>query len=661
MEKFCGYAGKRLEIDLSAGRVDVVPLERSVLESYLGGRGTDAKTIFDRMKKGQNPSSPSNVFCVSTGCCTGLLGPTAGRVNIASISPLTGIYANSNAGTNWGPQLKYAGYDGVVLCGRAASLCYILIDDDRVEIRDADFLKGKGVFDTTLALKERHGDDFNIAAVGPAAERGVLFGSVVFDYWDASGRGGLGTVMASKNVKAIAVRGTGALEVADGAAYLDVVREAWRGILEEPGFLAQEHPALGTAICVNWGNAQGWLPTRNFRESHFESAHAISGEEFRDAFSTRRSPLPGGRACMSCPNRCKRFGRIDSGKYAGTRGNIEFEGIAAFGSKCGVGELDAVFHAFMLANDYGMDCVSAGNMIATFMELNEEGLLPAALKKELDLRFGDADSMVEAVHRIANRDGKLGELGALGAYEATRRIGGKASYFTSCVKKLDTIACDPRVAKGFGFTYAIASRGSDHLRTHPVYEMLNMPPEVSREMFGDEEASQLRAYGGKVRMVVWHEELAAVTDSVGTCRFMHASYYAQYPIPELLHKYGRKRREPHSIKYHQWITAATGITMDYESMLEIGRRIVTLERAINLRLGVRRRDDRLPERFHKEKVPSGPAAGEVFDRKRFTEMLNEYYDIRGWDRKRGLIKRKTLKELRMEDVLAVLEKERLVV
>jgi aldehyde:ferredoxin oxidoreductase len=430
-----------------------------------------------------------------------------------------------------------------------------------------------------------------------------------------------------------------------------------------------EHQALGTSVCVGWGNAQGWLPTRNFRESVFEHADEISGEEFRDKYSTKESPVPGGRACMSCPNRCKRFGRIDSGPYAGTRGNIEFEGVAAFGSKCGVGNLEAVFHAFMLANDYGMDCVTSGNMIAGFMELNELGLLPDKLASELkddgmELKFGNEHAMVEMVHRMANQEGELGKLGALGAWRAMTKIGGKnlAEKYTSAVKGMDTIACDPRASKGFGFTFAIASRGSDHLRTHPVFEMIKLPDGIAKEMFGSKEASTLRGYGGKAEMVLYHEELAAVGDSIGTCRFMHASYYTQYPIPELLNKY-RKRPKPkkdiHSVKYHEWLSAATGMKIGYDKLLEIGRRIVVLERAINTRYGIRRKDDRLPRRFMEEPLPSGPAKGEKFDKKQFEKMLDIYYSKRGWDKKTGLIKKQMLDKLGMEDIKKDLAKRKL--
>jgi aldehyde:ferredoxin oxidoreductase len=365
---------------------------------------------------------------------------------------------------------------------------------------------------------------------------------------------------------------------------------------------------------------------------------------------------------MSCPNRCKRFGRIDSGKYAGTRGSIEFEGVGAFGSKCGVDDLEAVFHAFMLANDYGIDCVSCGNMIATFMELNEEGIIDAKKSDGIDLRFGNSDAMVEMVHKIANVEGKLGKLGALGAFKAAKKIGKGAERYTSCIKGIDTISCDPRAAKGFGFTFAVSSRGSDHLRAHPVFEMIRLNGDVGKEMFGSEESCTLKGYGGKAKMVFWHENLSAVTDSLGTCRFMHASYYAQYPIPELRAKYSKgKGKDVHSIKYHDWLSAATGMDISYEEMLRIGDRIVNLERAINTRLGIRRKDDTLPHRFMNQKLPSGPAKGESFPKKQLDRMIDEYYGLRGWDAATGLHLRDKLIELDMKDVLKDLESKKLVI
>ncbi len=663
-KKLGGYAGKTLHINLSKGKIKTKELKKEVCKQYLGGRGRDAKVLFDELPVKANPLGKDNILCISTGPITGLLGPTTGRVNVAARSPLTEIYGNSNAGTNFGPELKYAGYDGLIITGKAEKPVYLNIQDDTVEIKDAKRLWGEGVFETTLSLQEKYnGYETRVASVGPAAEKGVLFGSVIFDLWDAAGRTGMGTVMASKNLKAIAVSGTGALSVADPKKYKEIIEDGWLGLTNDPGFRMGEHQALGTSVCVSWGNAQGWLPTRNFRESVFEGADSISGEEFRDKYSIKQAPVPGGRACMSCPNRCKRFGRIDSGKYAGTRGSIEFEGVGAFGSKCGVDDLEAVFHAFMLANDYGMDCVSAGNMIATFMELNEEGIINSKKDDKIDLKFGNAEAMVEMVHRIANLEGKLGKLGAMGAAKATKKIGKGSEKYTTCVKGIDSISCDPRAAKGFGFTYAISSRGSDHLRAHPVFEMIRLDGAVGKELFGSEDSCTLTGYKGKARMVFWHENLAAITDSIGSCRFMHASYYAQYPVPELRAKHRKKKskRKVHSIKYHEWISAATGLDIDYEEMLKIGDRIVNLERAINTRFGIRRKDDTLPHRFISEPLPSGPAKGEIFKKKELDKMVDEYYDLRGWDKKTGLHLKGKLKELDMKDVLSDLEKRNLVI
>jgi aldehyde:ferredoxin oxidoreductase len=660
MEKFYGYAGKTLKVDLTKGKVVQEPLERDLARKFLGGRGLNAKLLFDHVGPNVEALSPKNVLLIATGPINGLLGLTTGRLDVTSLSPLTGIFGNSNAGTNFAPELKYAGFDNIMVFGRAKNPVYLLIEDGQVELKDASDLKGAGVFETTDLLKERH-DDVKVAAVGRAAENGVLYGSIIFDYWDAAGRTGMGTVMASKNLKAIAVRGSGSIEVADPDKYYEVAKDGWLALMNDFGFKTQEHSVLGTAVCVGWGNAQGWLPTRNFRESHFEEADKISGEEFRDRFSVKDSPIPAGRACMSCPNRCKRFGVIKSGKYAGTRGNIEFESIAAFGSKCGVGDFDAVFHANMIANDYGLDTVSCGNMIATFMEWREEGIIDEKFLEGLDLRFGNADAMVEAIHKIANREGKIGELGALGSYLAAKAIGEKALYYTSNIKGMDSIACDPRAAKGFGFAFAVASRGSDHLRAHPVFEMIKMLPEVGKELFGDAEAVDLRKYGGKPEMVAWHEEIAAITDSIGSCRFMHASYYTQYPVPELLHKYLKLKGEAHSVKYHEWISAATGWKISYEELLRIGKRIITVERAFNIRRGIGRKDDTLPERFFRNKIPKGPAKGEVYSKETFNKMLDRYYEIRGWDLETGLIKRETLEDLELQDVMRVLEREGLVV
>jgi aldehyde:ferredoxin oxidoreductase len=650
--KYGGYAGQQLRIDLTKSQIKKVPQSEEDCVLYLGGRGLDAKILYDELPVDADPLGPDNILCFSAGPIVGLLGPSTGRMNVAARSPLTGIYGNANVGGFLGAELKMAGYDDLIIKGRAEKPSYIYIQDDVVEIRDASHLWGKNVIETTRILQEDLGREFIVAAIGQAAENGVLYANIMFDYWEAAGRTGLGAVMASKNIKAIAVKGNGELTVHDPKKYMEVVTDAWRAVEEDPGFQTGEHPALGTPVVLMLGNVQGWLPVRNFLENYFEYAENVSAEEFRDRFSTKKTPIPGGRACLSCPNRCKRYGVIESGKYSGTKGGLEFEAVGGFGPKCGVGDLEAVFHAAMLANDYGMDAISLSSTIAFLMEMVERGILSKDDLDGVDLRFGNADAMIEAIHRIARVQGKLGQLGALGVERAAKAIGKGAEKWVTTVKGLETISTDPRVSTGFGFGYAVASRGSDHLRAHPVIEMVTAYRKVAEELFGSAESCMLAKYGGRAKMVYWHENMAAITDSIGSCRFMHASYYALYPIPELMAKYGLRRgKEVHSIKYHEWISAATGIPLTYEDLIVTGERIVTLERALNTRFGIRREHDTLPRRFLEEAVVNGPYKGAVFKKEALEALLDEYYDLRGWDKKTGLIKESTLKRLGMIDVL----------
>jgi len=294
------------------------------------------------------------------------------------------------------------------------------------------------------------------------------------------------------------------------------------------------------------------------------------------------------------------------------------------------------------------------------MELHEEGILSHDEMDGLDLHFGDADAMVEMVHRIAKREGRLGELGGLGEELAAKRIGRGAENYITTIKGMGTIGTDPRVAKGFGFGFVVASRGSDHLRAHPVFEMIKYPPGVAEELFGAKEAGELSKYEGKVRLVFFHENMAAVTDSMGTCRFMHASFYAEYPIPEILAKHLRRKGPVYSIKYHEWLSAATGLSFTYDDLMKAGQRIVNLERALNVRFGVRREHDTLPKRFLTQPVPTGPFKGAVFSKEKLDEMLDEYYELRGWERETGLPYRETLIELGLSDVAEDLEQRGLV-
>lgn len=650
------YAGSRLKIDLSGQSAQRLPGDPRRQKLYLGGRGEDAKILFDSLKPGRDPLHPESPLCFSAGPLVGLLGPSTGRVNVAAISPMTGIYGNANAGANWGAELKYAGYDGIEISGRAERPVYLYIQDDAVELRDASDLMGKGVFDATKALKAALGEGFRVATIGQAAENGVLFASVVFDFWDIAARTGMGAVMAGKNLKAIAVKGTGELKVARPQLYAEVMRECWEAVRQNPGYRSGAYSKFGTAATVDFANAAGWLATKNFINSSFEGAHKINGESFRDKYSTKGT-TPGGRACFSCPMRCKRYGRVADGPYKGTFGKIEFEGIGSLGSKCAVDDLAAVFHGNMLANDYGMDVISLGSVIALFMELHEAGILSHGELDGVDLHFGDSEAMIEAINRIGMRRGRLGELGSLGSFKAARRISPEALKYDSSTKGLDTINVDPRVAKGFGFGYAVASRGSDHMRANPSFELMRMPPEVAIEMFGSHEAASTRTYGGKSKMVAWHEDLAAAVDSLGCCRFMSAILYANYPFPELLNKYKGKPEKPKSIKYHEWLSAAAGTEVSYEELMGAGRRIVNMERAINLRLGVRKKDDTLAPRFFHGPVAEGVAKGETFSRPEFDSMLDEYYEIRGWDKSSGLMKASTLHDLGMGEVAPVLHAE----
>ena len=298
------------------------------------------------------------------------------------------------------------------------------------------------------------------------------------------------------------------------------------------------------------------------------------------------------------------------------------------------------------------------------MTKREKNIITKEDTEGIDLRFGNADAMIEMVHKIANRKGKLGEIGALGSAKAAQKIGKKSSKFLTTIKGLETIACDPRTAKGFGFAYAVASRGSDHLRAHPVFEMIKLPGEIGEKMFGSPESCDLTKYGGKVNMILWHENFSAITDSIGTCRFMHASYYAQYPIPELMAEWkakrkGKKVKKVNSIKYHEWISAATGMDIDYDKLQEIGNRIINLERAINVKFGIRRKDDTLPDRFLNEPLPSGPAKGETFPKKQLDSMIDDYYKSRGWDKTTGLPLKRNLLKLGMIDVADDLENRKL--
>ena len=634
--RYKGYAGRVIRIDLTAGHVSVKELDEGFARQYIGGTGFAARILWDEVGPEVDPLSPENRLVVAVGPLTGTAFPPAGRYMMAAKSPLTGIWGESHAGGHFGPELKFAGYDMIVFQGRSPKPVYLLIDDDRVELKSAEHLWGKDTRETTHMLWEELGDkSFKIACIGQAGENLVRISAVISEMNRAAARTGIGAVWGSKRLKAIAVRGSGGVEVADPERFMQVVDEAiylcTKGVWGEAA--ESSLGKYGTPCLVEMLNAIGRLPTKNHWTGVFEEAEKIGPEAMRKNYRIARA------SCFSCAIQCKYIAYIRDGPYAGTLvGGPEYESIFALGSNCMNSNLESVIYANLLCDLYGLDTISTGKVISWAMECYEHGLLTREDVDGLDLRWGNYEAMIELIHKIARREG-FGDLLAEGAKRASEKVGRGTERFAIHVKGMEASGQDPRAQKSVGCTYAISVRGADHLRSLSSLEELGYP-QVVIERFGEDKAEAImdrlsEQYKGL--LVKDMEDLYAVVDSLLLCKYgtMWPPIYYFDHIAKLL-------------------PPLTGME-EYSSVEAVrlaAERICNLRRCFNLREGITRKDETLPERFTKEPMPHGPAKGQVCN---LEPMLREYYQHRGWDYETGLPYRSTLVRLGLADVADQLE------
>jgi len=611
-----GYAGKVLRIDLTEKRTRVAELDRSMAARFLGGRGFNSKRLYDEVETGARPLGPENRLMFATGPLVGTTFPTASRFNVSAKSPLTGILGDSNAGGHFAPELKFAGYDQVILEGRSSKPVYIFIDDGEVEFRDATHLLGRDVYETDDMIKADLADDrVQAAVVGPAAENGVRFAGIFVNLMRAAARTGMGTVMASKGVKALAVRGTGSVEVADPRRFEGLVEDVESEIYGHEQYWPRRR--MGTTRILLMANAAGFLPTRHYTSGIFEDAEAVSGERLAEEYNVKA------RGCFACTIPCSRFYVVKGGRYAGLFGEgPEYEALGSFTARVGNGDLDVALKANDMCNRLGLDALTTAECISWAMELHERGMLGRREADGLDLSWGSGEAILTLIEKIARREG-FGDILADGSRAAAERLG-RGMDLTMQVKGLEIIMADPRGLKGFGLGYAVASRGGDHLRSEPFIE-LSDDPRRGEEMFGVPEATLRLAWRGKGLLVSYFEDWCAVIDALEACKSIMQNM-------EIL-TFERSA---------EVIEAATGLAMPASEVRRVGERIVNIERAFNVREGLRRRDDTLPRRFREETLPEGPSKGTVFEQE---QMLDEYYAERAWDPETGIPTSDTLKRL----------------
>ena len=622
-----GYAGKVLRIDLTRKRTRVSELERGLAARFLGGRGFNSKRLYDEVGPGTDPLGPENKLMFATGPLVGTMFSTASRFNVSAKSPLTGILGDSNAGGHFAPELKFAGYDQVVLEGRSRRPVYVFIDDGDVAFRGASHLWGKDVYEADEMIKADVSDDrVQTAIVGPAAENGVRYAGIYANLMRAAARTGMGTVLASKGVKALVVRGTGSIEVADPRRFEELVEEIEEEIYGHEQYWPRRR--MGTTRILMMANAAGFLPTRHYTSGVFEHAEDVSGERLAMEYNVKV------RGCFACPIPCSRFYVVKHGKFAGLFGEgPEYEALGSFTSRVGNGDLNVALKANDMCNKFGLDALTAAECISWAMELYEKGMLKRSEADGLDLSWGNGETILALIEKIARREG-FGDTLADGSKAAAEKLG-RGMGLTMQVKGLDIIMADPRGLKGFGLGYAVASRGGDHLRSEPFIE-LSDDPKRGEELFGVPEATLRLAYKGKGKLVSYFEDWCAVIDALEPCKNIMENM-------EIL-TFDRAA---------EVIEATTGMRLSAAEVRRIGERIVNIERAFNVREGIRRRDDTLPRRFREETLPEGRSKGTIFEQE---PMLDEYYAERGWDLEAGMPTRETLESLGLGDVANELAK-----
>jgi aldehyde:ferredoxin oxidoreductase len=547
--------------------------------------------------------SPDNKLVFAAGPFSGTFAPSGGRYHVVTKSPLTDSITGANSGGKWGPELKYAGYDGIIIEGKAAEPVYVWINDDKIEIRKAAHLWGKWVPDTTDMVRAETDIDASVACIGPAGEKQVLFAAIMNEMHRAAGRGGVGAVMGAKNLKAIAVLGSKALDVADPDAFQKAVFAGRKGIQEHPvGGVGL--PTYGTNVLVNILNTIGCLPTKNFQDGYFPTADKVGGE------SLAANQLVRKKGCYACVISCGRVSKVKSGKYAGEGEGPEYEAAWSLGPDCLIDNLDAITRSNHLCNELGMDPISYGSTLACAMELYEAGLITSKDTEGLDLSFGNADAMVDMTIKTGLREG-IGNKLALGSYRLANMYG--HPEFSMTVKKQEIPAYDPRGIQGIGLEYATCTRGGCHVKGYTI----------AVEVLGSGAKLDPRVIEGKPAIVKLFQDLTAAVDASGGCIFGTFGMGGD--------------------NYAQMLSALTGLTYTAEDYIKAGERIWNLEKLFNLKAGFGAKDDALPERMMKSPIKTGPSKGLV---SRVPEMLPEYYKVRGWDEK-GVPTKERLKELQL--------------
>ncbi|MDY6918356.1 MAG: aldehyde ferredoxin oxidoreductase family protein [Chloroflexota bacterium] len=614
-----GCHGRILRVDLTGSSVDSEEIPQALFDRFLGGAGLATHYLYHEVPKGADPLGPLNELIAMTGPLTATVAPSTGRFTWVFKSPLTDIWAQSNAGGFWGVDFKRTGFDGIIFQGAAPEPVYLVVEDGKAELRSAAHLWGKNVFETTEQLQGDLGEKFNVACIGVGGENQVRYASIMNDLHRAAGRCGGGAVMGSKGLKAVAARGTQPVRLADKKAFDEVAKRQFE--LLDQSMVKVAMQTFGTNVVIDMVNARGGFPTKNWQTGVFPMLDKIN------AMAVSDKVLVEPKGCFACPIRCGRASEIREGKYQGHKGEgPEYESVGTLGAQCMVDDLEAITMGHYLCNDYGIDVISTGSSIAFAMECYEKGILSKADTDGLELRFGDPDVVIELIHKIARREG-FGDFLAQGTKRMAAKLGHGSERFAMNVKGLELPAYDSRAVQITGLAYAVANRGGDHITAYiqcPTF--LDIPYLVIPD-------SQIKdpfvADPEEVHVLVGLENTMNALDTLGACKFMGFSLSSE--------------------EWVELVERCLGHTFTYEDMVTVGERAYNLARAFSIREGLTRADDTLPARLLEEPLPEGPAEGKVNEN--LEAMLDKYYELRGWDKATGKPTPEKLKELELEEYI----------
>jgi len=593
-----GYGGHILRVDLTSGQIRREKTDPDYMLNVIGGRGLNSTRLYDELKRDIDPLSPENLLLIGVGPLTGTLLAASAFMTISGKSPMTGILGDSAAGGHFGAEIKQAGYDQLVMSGRCEKPGYLFIADDHVEIRDASHLWGRDIWQTTAAIRRELNDNaIQVAAIGPAGENLVKYATVACNNSRMCGRTGMGCLFGSKNLKAVAVRGRGRLTVADPLGFLELCRDLDQRIMIHPEY--EKRNALGSTLLMKALNGIGILPTKHFQQGLCQYVDKVSGETLAREYKVKN------KSCFNCNLHCSRYYLTQEVEAEGP----EFETLCSYTSRIGCDDLEFGLKMNAFLNRMGMDSLSSGETIGWAMECVQRGLLTKDDFDGLDLTWGNCQAVEKLLNMIIRREG-IGDVFAEGTRSLAEHFGRGSEKYAFHVKGLDMICGDPRGIKAFGLTYAIASRGGDHLRAEPFFELTGRYDEAEKR-WGIREIADRLADKGKAVLVEHTERQALLTDCLSMCKNIGLSMdIMDFDFAS------------------QLLRAGTGLnfTPDKVDAALIG--VINRDRKLNIDFGVKADQDTLPKRFTSEPLKEGASKGQVVPVKR---MVAEYYKIKGWD------------------------------